>query len=135
MKLTKIPRREWPSIKTGYYYIDRVFHPGTEEHRAVLDARGRIVGAVSYSVEKDRVRVYSLGSIQRGAGSQLMRHVERRAEKLNVPVRLASERSALGFYEQRGYKKLPGQSRKNKLYFMVKRAYNKGSFSPQGVKS
>lgn len=122
MKLVKIPKREWPEtfarFRDWHYYIARVFVPGTEEHRAVVDEWGNILGAVSYSIEPKSIRVYSLGSRRAGAGSRLMAHVERVAAKRGVGVRLASERSAVGFYEKRGYRKTPGQKARCKIFHM-----------------
>lgn len=124
MRLVKIPRVQWRSLNEELrpynYYIARVFVEGTEEHRAVLNDWGLVVGAISYSIEPDRIRVYSLGSILSGAGSRLMNHVERLAAKHGVPVRLAAERAALGFYFKRGYTPLPGQSRKARIVFVRK---------------
>jgi len=122
MRLAKIPRREWSALhqelRNFHYYTARVFVPGTEEHRALLNEHGIVVGAVSYSIETDRVRVYSLGSMVRGGGTQLMNHVERVAQKRGVPVRLAAERAALGFYLKRGYTKIPGQKKTCKILYL-----------------
>lgn len=121
MKLVRIPRREWADFRIAYkqhHYLARVFDEDTEQMRAALDAKGVVVGGVSYSIEKDRIRVYSLQSLVPGAGSRLMDHVERRARRLGLPVRLASEKSAVGFYERRGYRKLPGQKSTDRIFFM-----------------
>lgn len=125
MRVVKLPRREWPEtfarFRDKHYYIARVFVEATEEHRAAVDEWGNVVGAVSYSIEPDAVQVYSLGSRQRGAGSRLMRHVERRAQQLGIPVKLAAERSAVGFYARRGFKKLPAQKSACRIFYMVLR--------------
>lgn len=124
MKLAKIPKREWPEtfarFRDKHYYIARVFVPGTEQHRAVVDEWGNVLGAVSYSIERNHIHVYSLGSRRPGAGTQLMNHVERVAAKRGFGVRLASERSAVGFYAKRGYRKTPGQAPGCKIFFMRK---------------
>ena len=138
MRIAKIPKREWPELFTRFrdkhYYIARVFVEATEEHRAALDEWGNVIGAVSYSIESDHVHVYSLGSRQPGAGSRLMAHVERLAAKRKTSVRLASERSAVGFYAKRGYRKTPGQALGCKifymrLYFSRNRTYNEVSLN------
>lgn len=124
MRIVKIPKCEWPELharfRDKHYYIARVFVPGTELHRAAVDEWGNVLGAVSYSIESDHVHVYSLGSRESGAGSRLMAHVERVAAKRGVGVRLASERSAVGFYAKRGYRKTPGQSSTCKIFYMRK---------------
>lgn len=122
MRVVKIPKHEWPELharfRNKHYYIARVFVEGTEEHRAAVDVWGNVLGAVSYSIEPDHVHVYSLGSRQAGAGSRLMAHVERVAAKRGVGVRLAAERTAVGFYRKRGYRKTPGQSSLCKIFYM-----------------
>lgn len=96
--------------------------------RALLDDAGEVVGAVSYSIEPTHVAVYSLQSLVPGGGSRLMAHVERVAYKERLDVRVASERSAVGFYAKRGYRKLPGQCRSCKIFFM-KKGYKRLYFS------
>jgi len=122
MRVVKIPKRNWYELyeqfRDRYYYIARVFVPGTEQHRAVVDEWGNVLGAVSYSIEPDHVHVYSLGSRRAGAGSRLMAHVEHIAAKRGVGVRLAAERSAVGFYAKRGYRKTPGQKANCKIFYM-----------------
>lgn len=122
VRIVKLPRREWPEtfarFRDKHYYIARVFVEATEEHRAVVDEWGNVIGAVSYSIESDHVHVYSLGSRCAGAGSRLMAHVERVASKRGVGVRLAAERSAVGFYLKRGYRKIPGQKANCKIFYM-----------------
>lgn len=124
MRLVKIPRAEWDELharfRKNHYYIARVFVPGTEDHRAVVDEWGNVQGAVSFSIERDQVRVFSLGSRRKGVGTQLMNCIERIAEKRGVPVRLAAERSALGFYLKRGYRKLPFQRSSCRVLFLKK---------------
>ena len=122
MRCVKIPKKLWPETYARFikkhYYIARVFVPGTEEHRAVVDEFDNVLGAVSYSIESDHVYVYSLGSRRAGVGSRLMAHVERVAAKRGFGVRLASERSAVGFYARRGYRKTPGQATNCKIFYM-----------------
>lgn len=122
MRVVKIPKRNWYELyeqfRDRHYYMARVFVPGTEQHRAVVDEWGNVLGAVSYSIETDHVHVYSLGSRRPGAGSRLMAHVERVAAKRGVGVRLAAERTAVGFYAKRGYRKTPGQKANCKIFYM-----------------
>jgi hypothetical protein len=121
MKLVKIPKREWANYRVAckpHHYLARVFNEDTEQLRIVVDEQGVILGGVSYSIEVDHVHVYSLQSLVPGAGSRLMDHVERRAQRLGLPVRLASEKSAVGFYERRGYRKLPSQKSTDRIFFM-----------------
>ncbi len=122
MRVVRLPKREWPEtyerFRDKHYYIARVFVEATEEHRAAVDEWGNVLGAVSYSIEPDHVHVYSLGSRQPGVGSRLMAHVERIAAKRSIGVRLASERSAVGFYLKRGYRKTPGQRSTCKIFYM-----------------
>ena len=78
------------------------------EVRAAMDERG-IAGAVSYTTYRDRVHVFSLGSIVKGAGSFLLASVEGIARALSLPVTVAATKSSESFYAQRGYKKIRGQ--------------------------
>ncbi len=72
-----------------------------------LDERG-IAGAVSYTPYKDRLHVFSLGSIVKGAGSLLMDQIEAKAVLARLPVTVAATRTSESFYQQRGYRRKRG---------------------------
>ena len=76
--------------------------------RAVMDQRG-IAAALSYTAYKDRVHVFSLGSIAKCAGSLLLASIEAMAKALGIPVTVAATKASESFYAQRGYKKVRGQ--------------------------
>ena len=78
------------------------------EVKVVLDARG-IAAAVSYTTYRDRVHVFSLGSVAKGAGSLLMDSIELLARALALPVTTLATKGSEGFYAQRGYKRVRGQ--------------------------
>ena len=78
------------------------------EDKVVLDERG-VAAALSYTTYRDRVHVWSLGSIVKGAGSLLMASVELLARALRLPVTVGSMPSSEGFYAARGYKRVRGQ--------------------------
>lgn len=101
--------RQWVNPSGGAEMIcSALTHDTNVEVKVVLDARG-IAAAVSYTTYRDRVHVFSLGSIVKGAGSLLMDSVELLAKALSLPVTVGSMVSSEGFYLQRGYKRTRGQ--------------------------
>ncbi len=76
----------------------------TVSRRVAVDERG-IAGAVSFTLYDNKLHVFSLGSIVKGAGSLLMDNMERMAEVFKVPVTVAATVASQGFYKKRGYKK------------------------------
>ena len=75
-----------------------------------FDERG-VAGAISYTVYPDRVHVFSLGSLVKGAGSKLMGTVERLAKRRRLPVTLNATQDSSGFYTRRGYVRQPSKAK------------------------
>ena len=71
--------------------------------RALVDNRG-LAAVASYTVFKDRLHIFSLGSIERGCGTLLMENLEHMADVFKIPVTLLATKKSVGFYEKRGYK-------------------------------
>lgn len=71
--------------------------------RAVSDNRG-IAAVASYTAFKDRLHIFSLGSIEPGAGSALMDSLEAMADVFKIPVTLLATKKSEAFYKKRGYK-------------------------------
>lgn len=71
--------------------------------RALVDNRG-IAAVASYTAYSDRLHIFSLGSIEAGAGSMLMGSLEAMADVFKLPVTVLATKKAVGFYEKRGYK-------------------------------
>lgn len=75
----------------------------TNSHRAIMfNHSGQVIGAISYTIESNDIVVNGLGSLVKGVGTKLMRHVSRRANKLGLEMELTSSPSARGFYERLG---------------------------------
>lgn len=101
--------RRWVNDSEGAEMICAALTPDIDvEIKVALDERG-VAAAVSYTTYRDRVHVFSLGSIVKGAGSLLMDSVELLAMALSLPVTVGSMVSSEGFYAQRGYKRTRGQ--------------------------
>ena len=71
--------------------------------RALVDYRG-IAAVASYTAYKNRLHIFSLGSIEAGCGSMLMENLEHMADVFKIPVTLLATKKSVGFYEKRGYK-------------------------------
>ncbi len=87
----------------GAEMICSALAPDTNIVRKVaLDERG-LAGAISYGVRVEAVRIFSLGSLRKGAGRALVKDVERVAKRRRLPLTVASMASAVGFYERLGF--------------------------------
>jgi hypothetical protein len=106
--IKEFTRNYVPATQGAEMICAALTHDENVEVKAVLDERG-IAAAVSYTTYRDRLHVFSLGSIVKGAGSLLMDSVELLARALSLPVTVGSMVSSEGFYAQRGYRRTRGQ--------------------------
>lgn len=101
--------RKWVTPSSGAEMICAALTVDTNVAvKVLMDERG-IAAAASLTVYKNRIHVFSLGSVVRGAGSRLLTAIEDCAGAMNLPVTVAAIKSAEGYYAKRGYKKTPGQ--------------------------
>lgn len=67
-------------------------------------ADGKVVAALSYSVEGKSLHVDHFGSVQKGAGSPLFNHILTEADKKGLNVTLVPSEVAQTFYDRYGFK-------------------------------
>lgn len=96
--------RHWvPSSDNAEMMCAALRHDTNLAVRALVDNRG-IAAVASYTAYSDRLHIFSLGSIEPGAGSLLMESLEAMADAFKLPVTVLATKKAVPFYQKRGYK-------------------------------
>ncbi|WAA12268.1 GNAT family N-acetyltransferase [Fervidibacillus halotolerans] len=107
-KLTNFFIEHWGSpemvISSGTFHCDEL------DGFAAIDERGKLIGLITYVIEKDECEIISLDSIieNKGIGSTLLKMVEKEANKHRCQrIKLITTNDnlhALGFYQKREYR-------------------------------
>lgn len=69
----------------------------------IVRADDKIVGAVAFYADTKSVHIEHLGSISSGAGTELMKRVQKFADRKKLPITLVPSTEAVGFYKKLGF--------------------------------
>ena len=95
--------RYLPSSDAKTHLLSALAPDTNVHHYIVRDLRG-VAGAISFTVYKNRVNVFNLGSVVKGGGTLLMEQVERIAFMNDKSVTLLATPGSINFYLKRGFK-------------------------------
>jgi predicted DNA-binding WGR domain protein len=83
--------------------INNALFSNYENKFVIKDSGGKVTAAIAFGKTGDSVEVHHIGSVDKGAGTQLLAEAKKFASYGDLPIKLYATKDAVGFYEKQGF--------------------------------